>query len=315
MTSPVEAFISLGSNIDPAKNIAAAISLLRDHCLVLAQAAIYRTPPQGDANQADFLNTAVKIQTTLSPVEFKTQVIANIEQQLGRVRDPSNKNAPRTIDLDIALWGNDVLDYGDKPWHIPDPDITRFAHIALPLADIAPDTIHPETDQTLAAIAASLDTTGIHRELLESADNVLYIVNIEGAIWHDGRYLALVRGAAEEHAAGLIGFVGGKVEGTTEPGTNVFEETLRREIREEVGLEVSDITYATSRMFAAGGVTVINVVMLCRYESGEIVISDPGEVAEALWLTPAEIRDHPRVPPWITDYLQIVDGVRATLGW
>ncbi len=315
MISSVEAFISLGSNIEPHKNLAAAITLLREHCLVLAQSAIYRTPPQGLTDQDDFLNTAVKIQTTLSPTAFKTQVINEIEQKLGRVRDPHNKNAPRTIDLDIALWGDAVLDYGDKPWHIPDPDIVRFAHVALPLADLAPDAIHPETGQMLAAIAANLDATGIQRELLEPATDTLYIVNIEGAIWHDGRYLAVVRGEEEEHAAGLIGFVGGKVEGSAAQMPNIFETTLRREIREEVDLEVNNITYAHSAMFAAGGVTVINVVMLCQYASGDIVINDPGEVADALWLTPTEIADNPRTPPWIKEYLRIIEKVRATLGW
>ncbi len=80
-----------------------------------------------------------------------------IEGKLGRVRDPNNKNAPRTIDLDISLWNDEVFDYGEKPWHIPDPDIVRFAHVVVPLAELAPDYVHPVEKVTLAQIAARFD--------------------------------------------------------------------------------------------------------------------------------------------------------------
>lgn len=157
------AFISLGSNIDPETNLRAAVRLLSEHAAILAVSSAYRTPPQGDTHQADFLNLAVKLKTTLTPAEFKTQIITAIEQQLGRVRDPHNKNAPRTIDLDISLWNDETLDYGTKPWHIPEPDILRFAHVAVPLAEIAPDYIHPEAQQTLSKIAAGTNPQTIER--------------------------------------------------------------------------------------------------------------------------------------------------------
>ncbi len=158
MTSlePAVAYLSLGSNIDPESNLKAAISLLGDHCHILAVSPVYRSVPQGYADQADFLNMAVKLSTWLTPAVLK-QEISGIEARLGRVRDPNNKNAPRTIDLDIALWNDAVLDYGTKPWHIPDPDILRFAHVAVPLADLAPEYVHPEMGQTLAQIAAALE--------------------------------------------------------------------------------------------------------------------------------------------------------------
>ncbi len=156
-------FVSLGSNIRPAENLAAAVRLLRERCRVVAVSAVYRTAPQGDPAQADFLNAAVKLQTTLTPETFKTEVIGDIECALGRVRDPLNKNAPRTIDLDISLWDDSVFDYGEKPWHVPEPDIVRFAHVAVPLAELAPDYVHPETGQTLAQIAAGLDSSGVQR--------------------------------------------------------------------------------------------------------------------------------------------------------
>jgi 2-amino-4-hydroxy-6-hydroxymethyldihydropteridine diphosphokinase len=156
-------FVSLGSNIEPEANLAQAVRLLRERCHVLAASSVYRTPPQGYVYQPDFLNMAVKLTTSLAPADFKTDVLDVIEHLLGRQRDPHNKNAPRTIDLDISLWGDAVFEYGDKPWRVPDPDIVRFAHVALPLAELAPTFIHPLEGKTLAQIAARFSTEGIQR--------------------------------------------------------------------------------------------------------------------------------------------------------
>lgn len=156
-------FISLGSNIEPEKNLAQAVRLLRSKCKVIAVSSVYRTAPQGFSEQPDFLNMAVQIITSLRPETLKSDVLAWIEHELGRKRDPLNKNAPRTIDLDISLWGNAVFEYGAKPWRVPDPDILRFAHVAIPLAELAPDLVHPTEGVTLADIAARLDGGGIER--------------------------------------------------------------------------------------------------------------------------------------------------------
>lgn len=156
-------YVSIGSNITPEENLRAAVRLLRERCHVLALSSVYRTPPQGYTDQADFLNMAVKLKTDLPPTAFKTRITGEIEAALGRTRDPQNKNAPRTIDLDISLWNDEVFDYGAKPWHVPEPDILRFAHVAVPLAELAPDYVHPENGQTLAQIATSLDRQTVHR--------------------------------------------------------------------------------------------------------------------------------------------------------
>ena len=319
MTTPDKSaviYVSLGSNIMPERNLRQAVRMLHEHDPNLLTSSVYRTPPQGFTQQADFLNMAVSLTTTLSPAEFKAQVIGSIERKLGRVRDPHNKNAPRTIDLDISLWNDAVMDYGDKPRHIPEPDITRFAHVAVPLAEIAPDYIHPETGQTLAQIASQFDRSTMRREKINFMSEIYFVVNIEGAIWHEGRYLTIIRGAEESHAAGTLSFVGGKVE-TDRPHENaIFENTLRREIREEVGLEIELPTYVESRMFTADdGDPVINIVFVCRYQSGSVTIADPGEVAGFAWLTLAEIRAHPNTPPWVQDYLGSIEQVRTQLGW
>lgn len=157
------AYISLGSNIEPESNIVKAVQQLRQHTTLLAISPVYRTAPQGYTEQSHFLNMAVKVHTYRTPLAFKTDVIDRIESELGRVRDPNNKNAPRTIDLDISLWQNEVLEYGDKPWVVPDADITRWAHVAIPLADLAPDHVHPVEQKSLSKIANSLDQSDIEQ--------------------------------------------------------------------------------------------------------------------------------------------------------
>jgi 2-amino-4-hydroxy-6-hydroxymethyldihydropteridine diphosphokinase len=153
-------FVALGSNIDPADNLRRAVALLTERHPAAKVSSVYETPPQGFTEQANFLNMAVCLQTDLSIEAFK-DFLQGIEAQLKRERDPNNKNAPRTIDLDIALWGDAILDYGEKLWHVPDKDIVKFAHVALPLAELAPQMKHPETQQTLADIAAAFDTDSI----------------------------------------------------------------------------------------------------------------------------------------------------------
>jgi 2-amino-4-hydroxy-6-hydroxymethyldihydropteridine diphosphokinase len=146
-------YISLGSNIDPEANLRRAVELMGQRCKVLAVSHAYRTPPQGFTEQADFLNMAVKVETDMDAATLKHNVLDWIERELKRVRDPNNKNAPRTIDLDISLWNDEVFDYGEKPWHVPDRDIVRFAHVALPLAEIAPEYVHPVEKVPLNVIA------------------------------------------------------------------------------------------------------------------------------------------------------------------
>lgn len=166
-TKPASVYLSLGSNIDPQANLCRALDLLRRKCTVKAVSSAYRTAPQGFVEQADFLNLAVGLETDVDPITLKQTVLDWIEHELGRVRDPNNKNAPRTIDLDIALWDDTVLEYGDKPWRIPEPDILRFAHVAVPLAEIAPDYIHPTEGVPLAEIAARFDSSGFEHFQLD----------------------------------------------------------------------------------------------------------------------------------------------------
>jgi 2-amino-4-hydroxy-6-hydroxymethyldihydropteridine diphosphokinase len=160
VTLPEPAFITLGSNIDPHQNLRRAVQMIGQKFPIQAVSRVYETAPidatgRVDARQAAFLNAAVLITTDKPPAEIKFKILRFLETMLWRVRT-ADKFAPRTIDLDIALYGDRVIESAGLT--LPDPDILTRAHVALPLADLAPDFRHPVTGQTLAAIAASFET-------------------------------------------------------------------------------------------------------------------------------------------------------------
>lgn len=141
-----------------------------------------------------------------------------------------------------------------------------------------------------------------------------YIVNVEGAIVKDGRYLMIVRGE-EEYAPGGLNFPGGKVEGAGNLD-DILEETLRREIAEEVGLDIHDeMDYVRSSAFVADGDPVVDVVFLCRYKAGTAVAADPAEVAAVRWMTASEAIAHPETPPWTRLSLELAERIRLAKGW
>jgi 8-oxo-dGTP diphosphatase len=141
-----------------------------------------------------------------------------------------------------------------------------------------------------------------------------YIVNVEGVIVRGGCYLMVVRGE-EEYAPGGLNFPGGKVEGVA-GADDVLEGTLRREIAEEVALEVHDeMAYLRSSAFLAEGDPVVDVVFLCRWKSGEAIAADPGEVAAVHWMTAAEAIAHPETPLWTRLALDLAEKVRLERGW
>jgi len=150
--------VALGSNIDSERNLSEAVRRLALYCRLVAVSPVYETTPVGTSDQPNFLNAAALIETDLTEAELKARVLQTIEQELGRVRT-TDKNAPRTIDLDIAVFAERDPDSGSEGFW--SPDILRYAHIAVPLADIAPQRRHPGSGQTLQEIAQSLPTGGL----------------------------------------------------------------------------------------------------------------------------------------------------------
>ena len=146
---------------------------------------------------------------------------------------------------------------------------------------------------------------------------IWYIVNVEGVILRpvDNCYLMMVRGAGEDYLPGILTFPGGKVEGANFMD-NVLEDTLRREIREEVGVEVyDDMVYVESHSFIGDGEPCVDVVFLCRYKKGDAVIGDPGEVDSVHWMTFEDIIQHPDTPTWTKQSIKLAEKKRIAKKW
>ena len=141
-----------------------------------------------------------------------------------------------------------------------------------------------------------------------------YVVNVEAALVRDDRFLLIVRGANESHAPGMLALPGGKVE-QVDAVVAVLEATLRRELREEVGVEIDDNpVYVDSTAFVADdGQPVVNVVFLCRHRAGDARPVAPEEVAQVVWMTAAEVLADPRTPPWLWRSVELAEQRRNLL--
>ena len=146
-----QAFIALGSNMSPERNLPQAVAMLQARFPIVRVSSVWESAPVGYHEQPHFCNAAVLIDVAgCSPRRLK-QECRRIEQALGRVRDPRNKNGPRTIDLDIALLGQTIVEEDDL--HIPDPEIPDRPFLSVPLAELAPNFMHPQLHCSLKSIA------------------------------------------------------------------------------------------------------------------------------------------------------------------
>ncbi|GIV66145.1 MAG: hypothetical protein KatS3mg047_0538 [Bellilinea sp.] len=139
-----QAYISLGSNIDPRKNLVQAVELLRKAVTVNALSAVWETEPVGSAGPR-FMNATAWISTDLDAVSLKEQVLRPIEEKLGRMRG-EDKYAPRTIDLDILVFDEKILDGG----------LWSQDFLALPTSELRPDLLDDQTGRNLGEVAQSL---------------------------------------------------------------------------------------------------------------------------------------------------------------
>jgi 2-amino-4-hydroxy-6-hydroxymethyldihydropteridine diphosphokinase len=152
-------YLSLGSNINQERCYPLAVKKLAELGEIAAVSPVYETEPVGlEEGAGRFFNGAVLLLTELTPEELKTRLRFDVEEALGRVHLRGKPWLSRPIDVDIALWGDTVGSILGRA--VPDPDILRFVHVALPLADLAPDLVHPVDGRTLAEIADELVGTG-----------------------------------------------------------------------------------------------------------------------------------------------------------
>jgi 2-amino-4-hydroxy-6-hydroxymethyldihydropteridine diphosphokinase len=150
-------YLGLGTNLgDRTANLQSALTGLAERVVITAVSPIYQTPPWGVTDQPDFLNMCVSAQTNLLPDELLT-FVKNLEVQIGR--EPAKRWGPRLIDIDILFY--DIYLIETEKLIIPHPQLAERAFVLRPLADIAPDFVHPGLGETIADLCQAVDDEGI----------------------------------------------------------------------------------------------------------------------------------------------------------
>ena len=148
----VTAYLGLGSNMgDRQSNIDKALDFLSQRLRIGKVSSIYDTEPVGNVEQPRFLNLVCEVYTILAPIALLT-VGKAIESKLGRVQGRSN--APRPIDIDILFYGDQVIE--TPVLVIPHPRLMERAFVLVPLAQIAPELVHPVNGKTVKELLAGL---------------------------------------------------------------------------------------------------------------------------------------------------------------
>jgi 2-amino-4-hydroxy-6-hydroxymethyldihydropteridine diphosphokinase len=150
---PVIAYIGIGSNVgDREANCRKAVELLAEAGGIIALSSLYRTEPVGYHEQEDFINAVAAVETDREPGEL-LQVCRSIEDRLGRKR--GLRWGPRTADLDILLYGDQVINQAGLS--IPHPRLAVRKFVLAPLAEIAPDAVDPLLHRTAAQLLQELN--------------------------------------------------------------------------------------------------------------------------------------------------------------
>ncbi len=148
--------LSLGSNVEPEKNIIRVLDRLDELLGIESASPVYSADPVGNPGP-QFLNGAVRMTSSLDPWQLKFDIFRPLEAELGRIRT-SDPGAPRTIDIDLSIVEGLIV---DRPGlQLPDPETLTRAHVALPLADVAPDFVHPVAGVPLREVAAHFHGEG-----------------------------------------------------------------------------------------------------------------------------------------------------------
>jgi 2-amino-4-hydroxy-6-hydroxymethyldihydropteridine diphosphokinase len=146
-------YLALGGNIgNVATTFDLAIQEIRAKIgAIRVESSRYLTEPWGNKNQDDFLNMVLAVDTVLQP-EAVLATIMDIEKTMGRNRDQENRNAARTIDIDILLYGHQIIN--NDQLVIPHPRLHLRNFVLTPLQEIAPELIHPILDKTIKGLFA-----------------------------------------------------------------------------------------------------------------------------------------------------------------
>lgn len=152
-------YLALGTNLgNRAANLRAALSGLPPEVRVRRVSPVYETEPWGYTEQPAFLNQVVEAETRLSP-EALLAFLKQLETSLGR--QPTFRNGPRLIDLDILLYADQVLETASLV--VPHPGLSTRAFVLAPLSDLAPDLLHPRLGRPIRDLLAAVDASGVKR--------------------------------------------------------------------------------------------------------------------------------------------------------
>lgn len=145
----MRAYIGLGSNLgDREATIRAALEGIAElpQTDLLRVSSLYDTEPVGEVDQPNFLNAVALVDTELDPRQLLWNLML-VEKRLGRVR--TQKWGPRTLDLDLLLYGDEIIDEGDL--RVPHPEIIRRSFVLVPLVELEPRLVHPGTGETMSS--------------------------------------------------------------------------------------------------------------------------------------------------------------------
>jgi 2-amino-4-hydroxy-6-hydroxymethyldihydropteridine diphosphokinase len=152
-------YLALGTNLgNRTANLRAALAALPPSIVLRRSSPIYETPPWGLADQPPFLNMVVRGETDLEPAVLLKH-LKRLETKLGRVA--AIRWGPRLIDLDILFYDDIILDLPGLT--VPHPRLHERAFVLVPLADLAPDLVHPVFGKPVRDLLAAVDTTGVKR--------------------------------------------------------------------------------------------------------------------------------------------------------
>ena len=152
------ASIGLGANLPskigpPESTLAAAFARLEELDAITACSSLYSTAPVGFAEQPRFLNAVVTLETELTPFQLLGALL-KIEREFGRDRLSAIPNGPRTLDLDILLYGD--LEIREQWLVIPHPRLSERAFVLIPLNEIAPQAVVPGVAKTVGQLLTKL---------------------------------------------------------------------------------------------------------------------------------------------------------------